>query len=345
MKFREITNNIKWLFFNIFLSKEQLAWKISKSRNLCFLKGDIIPLNEYSIDAPIYLNNKKRVVCIYDSKRKSGGLADRLRGVVSIYELCKEYDLDFKLIFNHPFEITKFLEPNIIDWRISKEELNYNTTVTDICCIETIIGSKGEVQKQKRWFRKEFKKKYSEFHIRTNAKFSYYSDFSSLFHELFKLSSKLQASIDKQKELIGECYISTSFRFMNLLHDFSETCPIEQNLTLAERKELISQNIEQIKKLHKQYPNKKILVNSDSTTFLKHAAILNYVYIIPGNITHIDGENVSNEYIIYEKTFLDFFMIANAEKIYLLRTGSMYDSGYPYAASKIYNKPFEKIEF
>jgi hypothetical protein len=38
-------------------------------------------------------------------------------------------------------------------------------------------------------------------------------------------------------------------------------------------------------------------------------------------------------------------MIANAEKIYLLRTEQMYDSGYPFAASKIYNKPFEKIEF
>lgn len=345
MKFRQIINNIKWFFLNIFLNKEQLAWEVSKSRNQRFLKGEIIPLNEYSIDKPINFNNKTRVVCIYDGMRKSGGFADRLRGIISIYELCKELELEFKLIFNHPFEITKFLEPNIIDWRILKEELNYNTSVTDICCIETIIGSKDEAKRQKMWFRKEFKKKYNEFHVRTNAKFSYDSDFSTLFHELFKVSSKMQASIDKQKEILCDSYISTSFRFMDLLHDFGETCPCNQNLTLSEQEELISKNIEQIKKLHKQYPNKKILVNSDSTTFLRRATILNYVYIIPGNITHIDGENVSNEYQIYEKTFLDFFMIANAEKIYLLRTGSMYDSGYPYAASKIYNKPFEKIEF
>ena len=97
--------------------------------------------------------------------------------------------------------------------------------------------------------------------------------------------------------------------------------------------------------LHDRYPGKHILVNSDSTTFLQTAAKLDYVYVIPGNITHIDGKNDTDEYNAYEKTFLDFFMIANAERIYLLRTGQMYNSGYPFAASKIYNRPFEKIEF
>ena len=75
------------------------------------------------------------------------------------------------------------------------------------------------------------------------------------------------------------------------------------------------------------------------------AKTLPYVYENPGFVTHSD--NVSNEggYEQFEKTFLDFFMIANAEEIYLLKTGDMHKSGYPYAASLIYNKPFQIIEF
>mgnify|MGYP003315432736 CR=1 FL=1 len=39
------------------------------------------------------------------------------------------------------------------------------------------------------------------------------------------------------------------------------------------------------------------------------------------------------------------FKIANAKHVYLLRTGLMFESGFPYAASLIYNKPFTLIEF
>ena len=284
-------------------------------------------------------------MCIYDGKIKNGGLADRLRGIVSVYEVCKELDIELKIIFNSPFELSSFLVPNKVDWTIERKDLNYNTNVTDICYIDTKTGSAYEAKRQKQWFRKEFKKRYKEFHIRTNAIFAYDGDYSTLFNELFRLSPRLQASIDKQKEILGTDYISTSFRFMNLLCDFNETVVMQDTLTEKEKETLIARNIEQIEKLHANNPGKRILVNSDSSTFLQRASELDYVYTIPGNITHIDGKNNSDEYSAYEKTFLDFFMIANAEKIYLMRTGQMYSSGYPLAASKIYNKPFEKIEF
>lgn len=192
---------------------------------------------------------------------------------------------------------------------------------------------------------KRISEKHKEFHIRTNAIFSYWGDFSNLFNELFKLSPQLKASIEKQKKILGTNYISTSFRFLHLLSDFNEADDIGEKLPVNERYVLIAKNIEQLKILHNRYPERKILVNSDSITFLQEAAKLDYVYVIPGNVTHIGGKNTSNEYQTYEKTFIDFFMIANADKIFLLRTGQMYNSGYPFAAAKIYNKPFEKIEF
>ena len=345
MTLGSLIRNIKWRLSIFFLSDEKRLWNNVTNLNKRFKKGEIISLNEYSTIATIKQSPSKRAVCIFDGKIKNGGLADRLRGIVSVYEVCKEQNLEFKIVFTSPFNISDFLEPNIIDWCITRQELNYNTTITDLCYIDTLTGSEYEAKKQKQWFRREFKKRYKEFHIRTNALFSYNGDYSTLFNELFKPSQLLQTSIEKQKEIISTSYISTSFRFMNLLDDFNETVELHGKLTKEEQKELITKNIEQLQLLHKKHPDKRILVNSDSTTFLQTAEKLDYVYVIPGNITHIDGKNNKNEYEAYEKTFLDFFMIANAEKIYLLRTGQMYSSGYPFAASKIYNKPFEKIEF
>lgn len=329
----------------MFFSKEKRSWNNVKNQNIRFKRGELISLDEYSTYAAIKQLDNKRVICIYDGKIRNGGLADRLRGIVSVYKVCKEQNLKFKIIFTSPFNLSEFIEPNIIDWRITEQELNYNTTIADLCYIDTLSGSDYEAKKQEQWFRREFKKKYNEFHVRTNAIFSYNGNYSTLFNELFKPSPKLQSSIEKQKEILGTNYISASFRFMNLLGDFNETVELHSKLTKEEQKELITKNIEQLQLLHNECPEKRILVNSDSTTFIQTAAKLDYVYVIPGNITHIDGKNSSNEYETYEKTFLDFFMIANAERIYLLRTGQMYDSGYPFAASKIYNRPFEKIEF
>lgn len=345
MTFDSLITNIKWRLSKIFLSKKQQAWIKAKNQNQEFQKGEIIQLDRYSKEAVVIHNKRKRAVCIYDDKFRNGGLADRLRGIVSIYKVCKEQNIEFKIIFNHPFKLTEFLIPNKIDWNIQSHELNYNTSITEPCFIYTQIDCEYEAYKQEKWFKKEFKKKYQEFHIRTNAIFSYKYDFSNLFNELFKFSPRLQASIEKQKEFLGTNYISTSFRFLNLLNDFNEADSISKKLSENEKHALIAKNIAQLQKMHYIYPKRRILVNSDSTTFLREAVKFEFVYIIPGNVTHIGGQNTSNEYQTFEKTFLDFFMIANAERIYLMRTGQMYNSGYPFAASKIYNKPFEKIEF
>ena len=38
-------------------------------------------------------------------------------------------------------------------------------------------------------------------------------------------------------------------------------------------------------------------------------------------------------------------MIAHAEHIYTLKTGKMYETGFPYAASFIYQRPYDIIVF
>ena len=132
---KSLIRNITWRLSRIFLSNEQHSWNKAKALNAQFKKGVIIPIDEYTSTVPVKQFDGKRVVCIYDGKIKNGGLADRLRGIVSVYEVCKELGIEFKLIFTSPFKLQQFLEPNNVDWRIAEQELNYSTKITDICYI------------------------------------------------------------------------------------------------------------------------------------------------------------------------------------------------------------------
>ena len=121
-----------------------------------------------------------------------------------------------------------------------------------------------------------------------------------------------------------------------------------RQLPEIEAQKLIQTSVEQIMLIHDRYPDKKILINSDSTRFIKACSELEYTYSIPGNITHIAAIQ-SNEYYgnyeRYEKTFLDFMVMANSEKIFLLKGNNMRESGYSFAASKIYNREFAIIKY
>ena len=342
MNFKYIIRKITFVFANIFLDRDHILWQKSLLENERFKKRISAQLKDTS-GAKSKGTNGKRVICIYDDNIKNGGLADRFKGIMSMYEICKEKGIEFKLLYTHPFNLNEFLIPNKINWSINSDELSYDLKTTDICHISSIAGTSQEATKQKKWFSKFFENNKSEYHVRTNARIFDNKHFSENFNELFTFAPRLQSSIDKVKKELGSNYISTSFRFLNLLGDFNETF-MKETLSPEDKIELIERNLLQLEELHKRYPDKKILVNSDSSTFLHEATKFYFVYTIPGNITHIDNNGI-NEYATYEKTFLDFFMIADAEKIFLFKTGKMYRSGYPIIASLINNRPFELVTF
>ena len=68
-------NDIKNVFQNFFTMRGR--WQ---------REGDEL-LIHYSKEAPHATNQRKMIVCMIDDKHKSGGLADRLRGIVSTYRL------------------------------------------------------------------------------------------------------------------------------------------------------------------------------------------------------------------------------------------------------------------
>jgi hypothetical protein len=110
-------------------------------------------------------------------------------------------------------------------------------------------------------------------------------------------------------------------------------------LSYEKGKELILRCLWHLEKIHHENINKKILVTSDSITFLTEAGKLPYVFVIPGKIAHIRYSfGLSKE--VYMKSFIDYFLLTHSKKIYSVVEGKMYNSGFPKMAA-LHNKiPF-----
>ena len=98
----------------------------------------------------------------------------------------------------------------------------------------------------------------------------------------------------------------------------------------------------ELDRIHSLNEGKKVLVTSDSINFLNEVANKEYVYVIKGSITHMEftDNDVSHTQL---KSFMDFYMIAGAEKVYSVVIGDMYMSDFPVYAAKVGGVPFERV--
>jgi hypothetical protein len=196
----------------------------------------------------------------------------------------------------------------------------------------------GEISALERtWFQRRLKTTKLQLHFYTNMQPESNQLFGIYFRELFKPSDRLAAALDSHMQTIGDIFISISFRFVQLLGDFID-CDGD-TLPETEQEELISRSIQAIKDImrhHQSIP--RVLVTSDSVRFLRRAKVLPYVYVIEGKVGHINFEHSDD---VNMKTFLDFLMISNAQKVYLAKSGKMYKSDFARHASMIHNRLFE----
>ena len=282
------------------------------------------------------------VVSMFCGNTESGGLVDRLRGAVSLYQACRETNRDFRLFFNHPFLLEDYLEPAVYDWRIKPGEICFNREQVRRIVAQSVTGH--ENHEHLALFNKELSRHQGhQVHVYSNAAFCYDKDFGHDFGQLFKPSKKLAEHLEAIRGEIGRSYITVSARFCNLLDDFNEEVYSEP-LPYDERDKLISGCLQQIGTLKEKHKGQTVVVCSDSITFLRKAQTEMGAYIIPGTVSHIGNDKV-HDYEYYEKTFLDFFTIAHANHVYLLRGPGMHNSGFPYAAALTEGRPFQIINF
>lgn len=277
---------------------------------------------------------------MFDERWNSGGLSDRLHGIVSGFYIASKADAEYKINHFSPFDLSLFLQPVELNWIISPNDISYTLPSTRPMLARAYRSSSEKARKQ--YYINEIKRRNCyQTHLYVNANFLSDTEFTSCFHKLFKPSQLLQTSIETHLRNIGSEYVSATFRFQQLLGDFVEGN--FQILSSEEQEELIDSCLGILEGIHHYHDKRKILVTSDSSTFLNRVEKLPYTYIIPGEVIHMaysDDKSIA----LHLKSFLDLFMIAHASKIYLAKIGNMYNSSFPLLASRIYQRPFEIIQ-
>lgn len=284
-------------------------------------------------------DKKPMLVSVVDNRRKTKGLTDRFKGIVSMYALAKATGVPFRAVFNHPVELTDFLVPNTYNWIPQAGELS--DMVRDVRF--KIMNKQPPLSKITRMFpltKQVMVYAKVDYLEEINRKYNQDYRWGALFNELFKPSGLLEERLRSHIERIGGAgFIACVFRFQSLLGDFKEYH--FKPLSGSDQQELIDKNKEALR--HIAEPSTvPVLVTSDSTTFLSAVKDLSNVYTIPGRVVHID--NVANEEKeVYMKSFIDFLMLSRARHIYSIGTDSMYKTDFPKYAAKINDVPFERI--
>lgn len=297
-------------------------------------------INEYQIKKQSISKPANRIIFMCDGRLYHGGLTDRLKGILSTYYLAKKFKKPFYINWISPFQLEKYLMPNCYDWRVSPEDINYDKRSS-----YPLVFSEYPPKYYKRRnilsyliFMKWLHGKNRDKHVYTNFYFPR-KQFPILYNELFKLTPLLSSQIDRHLVKLGNHYWSFSFRFHCLLGDFNDIidCP---PLEPKDAEELINKNINEFVSLAKMLPEGyKCFITSDSQTFLKRIKLIDpRIYIVQGHISHIDlDKGTEND---WSKLFIDQNLIMRSEKVFLLKTGNMYKSGFAKFAALIGGKEF-----
>lgn len=275
-------------------------------------------------------------VMMIDGRGYHGGMTDRFKGAISWWHYCQKNNLDYRIHYVYPFKLTDYVVPNEYDWTIEEKDIPAGLFDTRIFYGRGEWGKRLEKVKTKKhiWY-------YGNLDLGISLGYPYNQDWGITFKKLFKPSYLVEKHLAALREKIGDNYVAAVFRFQNLLGDFNEPHYRKIN-NETEKRRLIEKAVEQLDIIHTENPDSRVLVTSDSINFLNEVSKLHFVRIIPGEIVHMDFTDADHQHTQL-KSFLDFFMISEARKVYSVVIGDMYPSDFPVYAAKINNAPFERI--
>lgn len=298
---------------------------------------------------------KPIVISLSNNIWAKAGLCDRLKGMMGIYKICKELGLQYKIGHYNPFDLSDYLRPHEVNWLICEDDIDmdlHNVKIIEWCPIgNSLTGRKGVVDVNfthdhlYKWIEEASNTGKKQIHIYGNSYAITDDDIHTLFHELFIPTEELQRQIEWNKIQIGGPYVSVSTRFQNLLGDFYEGDKYGTLETEEIKGIYINRCLEKVEEIHKQHPDKRVLVTSDSLRFLTAANNLSYTHVIPGEVVHMKY-TTNASHVVYQKSFVDLLTIADAQKVYFIATGKMYrNSGFARTGACIHNRAYESIYF
>ncbi len=301
------------------------------------------PLEIFKRYNPHQQHNKKdktTYIFMVDGTRPHGGMFDRIKGILSTYAVAMSYDASFKIYFKHPFDLEKYLEPNLYDWANCTPIYQYPQSRPLIMY--------GECFHPERLL----KKRTGEIHVYygfdsldvINKRFGTHYVFGDLYQELFKPTPYIQQYIDAYKKEIGGKYVACHVRFMNLLGEQIEAVSGGYKiLPDAEKNDLMNSVAKRIQQISDTHKDCRIMLATDSNKFSEQMKNrMPSIYVVPGTVKHVDtaGDTSDEENI---KLFLDYYLISDAEKVYSIVGGPLYPSQFPKYSARIGKVPYEHV--
>lgn len=294
----------------------------------------------YSDDKP--KTDWRGVIHMIDGKVCHGGPTDRLLGIITAYAECKKRDIPYHIYWRYPFRLEDYLAPNKVNWSIRDEDVSYNSEIAYPVDIPLGFGPQKKLINKIR-FKTILEHPAPQVHLYTNEQM-HSDEARQLFHELFRPSDMLKEAVNVHLAQLGERYWTYTFRFLGLLGDFVESD--KTKLDDAEAEAFIQKNLDKMEEMLRDVPRgRRVLVTSDSSRFLTRVQKLDSrIYVVPGEVQNIDMVAKTNRNA-WLKTFVDQQLIMHAEKVFLLRTGRMYSSGFPKFAAKMCGAEFKEVVF
>ena len=322
------------------MKKKVKKVKYSISKSIKLLKFYFLYLKRFTLKKTV---SQKEIIIVFDGNFPHGGLVDRMKGIVSFYQISKEIDAKFKIYFKNPFDLNHFLIPNEYDWSSEEYDLCWNPSDTKVLYL-MLNFSFDPIN----YFSSSKKKKFIVFCNIDYSKAIYPQNdvktnevlWGKSFNELFKMTDLLKNELEKNK--INQNSIAFHTRFTSLFGDFKDS---PKSIATNERKEeikcILLKTISEIS-IENKYSSSYIF--SDSIEFLNFIKMNSDFKVIDGNPFHTDEDRKMGNVQKHLKTFLDFFIISKCDKIYLLKTNDMYNSSFSRYASFVGNKVFKVVD-
>lgn len=285
---------------------------------------------------------KLRIVFCCNGVVVHGGLVDRLKGAISMYNVALELGAEFYISFTDPFELSDYLAPNEVAW--NKGDVKFNPLRDRI--IYAIKRNKPGLINPVTWFDAKTPRTYFVYSNLNYLEGAYptWSQqqlrdlWQQYFYQLFTYSKVLLAGLN---ELPKERRVVCHTRFLGVLGDFNETT--DNRLTSEEVIALFGLLDERLQQLVDLHPGIPLYLLSDSPRFLAHVAEQGICKILPGTPKHVDVKNEENNAADHLKTFTDFVFMAESDAIYSLVLPPMHSSMFCAMAAMLGKKKVNRI--
>lgn len=248
------------------------------------------------------------------------GLADRIKTMINCFYIAEQNGYDYKIIFQSPFQLSKYLQPNEIKWEATESELDFSFTDTRFL---NYHGKFRSLSPRKQYICFNFMDKgMPELMDRDDL-------WRNMFQRLFKFSPAIEKTCS-ETGYAPYSYIAIHLRFVNAL---GETEIGKKALPQDKQQDLIRRCREGIMLICKENrEHLPVLIFSDNSKFLKLIDDLPVHNLGSDNIRHLGYAEDSQDVM---KTFVDLVMLGRARKIYRILAPEMFPTMFSIIAARI----------